>query len=1024
MQKAPLESDVLRYAACAVSIVFLYYILAQVGLLLATPPAYSAVIWLPSGLALAAIFMYGYRFIPVIFIAALVSNGAATDAVSYTVESGLIIDRGLLLVRLAMAIGPALQAWVAVAMLLKFYGKDLNICGWRHLAVGVIFIIPASCMIAASCGILTLHISEILPMSDVPSSWVRWWCGDMFGMLFVFPAIILSVFNKSSFKWHGNDVTKIGKFTSLLILVSLGMTVYVSMLFSKYNYQRNLASFTAAAMESENALRTRISSYEQALRASKAYFLGSKEVSADEWTVYVKNLDIGHSYPGIHGIGWINDLGQKDIESYEQEISARSSAKFQVHPQGHYKENFIITYIEPFASNQQSVGLNIALEENSYHAAVYARDSGQPALTKNVSLVQDEAGSAEFLYFMPVYELEERETQKEFRGWVYAPLVAKDFLKEMTLAQGRDFHLAVYDGNVADENLIYRSDTLTNIKRNPFYTITRAIEIQQQKWLLVMTSTPRFEESTATFEVYLIAVGGVAFTILLSAFFILLERRTQLIQKMVEDKTNEIVRKSEELQLIFDSVPVRIWYKDDKNTILKLNQQAACSMGGRVADFEGKNIAEFFPTMAEKYLKDDLDVINSGKPLLGIVEKYTPSEGVSGWVKTDKAPFYDKASKQRNVLVVAQDITTQMSVEDSLRKSEELNSLVLKGMGIGIWDWDMVQNKIYCSQKLREIMGLENYGLVVDFSEYESMIHTDDRDAVMAAIAAHCRGAAPYDIEYRLLPTPEKEYWIRVSGQVQWNDEGRPIRMVGSLADITEKKYAEEQLVRSNLELERFAYIASHDLQEPARIVSNFSQLMEEEGENKLDADMKEYLGFIRKSSVRMQEMIEDLLEYSRASQTAQQFEDVDIRLLIGEVIEMLEVNIQNAGARVTYDDLPVIHVGRVRFLRLLQNLVGNGIKYRKPDVSPEIHIVAEDMGDEWLFTVSDNGIGVKEEYLEQIFVLFKRLHSAGEYEGTGIGLAVCKKIVEGFGGRIWATSTYGEGTDMHFTVPKPEGTS
>ena len=133
----------------------------------------------------------------------------------------------------------------------------------------------------------------------------------------------------------------------------------------------------------------------------------------------------------------------------------------------------------------------------------------------------------------------------------------------------------------------------------------------------------------------------------------------------------------------------------------------------------------------------------------------------------------------------------------------------------------------------------------------------------------------------------------------------------------------------------------------------------------------------------------------------------------------MLEMNIQTAKATVTHDNLPQIYVARVRFLRLIQNLVSNAIKYRKPDVAPEVHIVAEDIGNEWLFTVSDNGIGVKEEYLEQIFVLFKRLHSATEYEGTGIGLAVCKKIVEGFGGRIWATSTYGQGTDMHFTVPK-----
>lgn len=522
-------------------------------------------------------------------------------------------------------------------------------------------------------------------------------------------------------------------------------------------------------------------------------------------------------------------------------------------------------------------------------------------------------------------------------------------------------------------------------------------------------------------DAYWLVGGGVTCTLLFTTLLLLLAHRAATAGKIVEEKAKEIIKKSEELQLIFDAVPARIWYKDDKNNILKLNREAARSMGGKVEDFEGKNTAEFFPTMADKYLNDDLEVIRSGKPLYDIIEKYVPTEGDIGWIKTDKVPFLDKATHKTNVLVISQDITSQRSIEESLRKSEELNGLVLKGMGVGIWDWDLGQNKIYCSQKLREILGLENYGLVVDFAEFQAMVHPDDRDRVMLAIEEHFAGRQPYDLQYRMSPTPDKESWVHVCGQVQWDGQGKPIRMVGSLSNITEKKYAEDQLVRSNLELERFAYIASHDLQEPARIVSNFSQLMEEEGRDKLDDDMKEYLGFIRKSSARMQDMIQDLLDYSRASQATQQFENVNARQVVTEVIETLELNIQNAHATVTYDDLPIVYVTRVRFLRLLQNLVGNAIKYSKPGVPPEIHIVAEDMGDEWLFTVSDNGIGVKEEYLEQIFILFKRLHSAAEYEGTGIGLAVCKKIVEGFGGRIWATSTYGQGTDMHFTVPKTQ---
>lgn len=244
---------------------------------------------------------------------------------------------------------------------------------------------------------------------------------------------------------------------------------------------------------------------------------------------------------------------------------------------------------------------------------------------------------------------------------------------------------------------------------------------------------------------------------------------------------------------------------------------------------------------------------------------------------------------------------------------------------------------------------------------------------------------------------------------------------VGTIRDISDRKHAEDELIRSNEELERFAYIASHDLQEPLRMVSNFTCLLKDEYEERLDEQGLQYMKFIVDASARMQNLVNDLLEYSRVEAQESGFSDVDCAQQTKATIETLQEIIEETNATINVEALPTIYANPVRFSRLMQNLVGNAIKYRKKNQNPHIHIKAEDKTTYWLFSVSDNGIGIKEEYLDQIFVIFKRLHGKQEYQGTGIGLAICKKIAESFGGRIWATSEPSKGSIFYFTVPKKE---
>jgi signal transduction histidine kinase len=226
-----------------------------------------------------------------------------------------------------------------------------------------------------------------------------------------------------------------------------------------------------------------------------------------------------------------------------------------------------------------------------------------------------------------------------------------------------------------------------------------------------------------------------------------------------------------------------------------------------------------------------------------------------------------------------------------------------------------------------------------------------------------------------------------------------------------------EELDKSNKELEQFAYVASHDLQEPLRMVAAYTQLLGERYQGKLDATGDKYIGYAVEGAQRMQALIRDLLAFSRAGRKKPSEGDVDCNVVMKDVLLNLASAIQESGAVITYDNLPSVAADRLQLGQLLQNLIGNAIKFRKENV-PAISVKAEPGKNSWEFSVHDNGIGIAPEHAESIFSAFLRLHTRTEYPGNGIGLAICKKIVEQYGGRIWVESTTGQGSTFKFTLP------
>lgn len=268
-------------------------------------------------------------------------------------------------------------------------------------------------------------------------------------------------------------------------------------------------------------------------------------------------------------------------------------------------------------------------------------------------------------------------------------------------------------------------------------------------------------------------------------------------------------------------------------------------------------------------------------------------------------------------------------------------------------------------------------------------------------------------------------HMVSVTSSLLKNKAGDPIGIIGLGRDITQRTMIErelekkaEELKRSNEELQRFAYVASHDLQEPLRTVSSFVGLLEREATGNLNEKEMTYLRFIREGSKRMQYLIQDLLEYSRVETSAKDFAEVDMNEVVNKALLSLEYSIKESQAKVTVDELPIIFGDQTQMVQLFQNLMGNAIKFRRPGEPPRLEVSSVTNTKEHIFSVRDNGIGIAPEHANMLFKMFSRLHTNDEYPGTGIGLAIAKKIVERHGGRIWVESDGISGSNFSFTIP------
>lgn len=503
--------------------------------------------------------------------------------------------------------------------------------------------------------------------------------------------------------------------------------------------------------------------------------------------------------------------------------------------------------------------------------------------------------------------------------------------------------------------------------------------------------------------------------------------QAELEQEVERRKRGEVAYRDSEARYhsLVERLPLYVLCKDLEGRFTFANKLFCNTLGKPLEEIVGKTDFDFYPKhLADKYRDNDREVLQTGKVFEDIEEHQRPG-GDRLYVQILKSPMLNGRGEPVGIQGVFHDVTARKRAEEALHRSEERYALAQRAANVGTWDWDVQSGHLHWSEQIEAMFGFSPGTFGGTYEAFLACVHPKDRRYVIDGVNACIEEGKEYKLEHRIVWPDGTIRWVSETGDVFRDEQGKTVRMLGVVQDITHRKEAEEQLnhmmeelQRSNSELEQFAYIASHDLQEPLRMVSSFTQLLQKRYRGRLGSDADEFIGFAVDGAHRMRRLLNGLLAYSRVTTRARSFEPTDCEDVLRQAMDNLKLAIADANAKVTHNVLPTIWADETQLVQLLQNLIGNAVKFREKK-SPEIHIGAEQTPSHWKFWVRDNGIGVPPERTEKIFQIFQRAHTDLDYAGTGIGLAICEKIVRRHNGEIWVESEPGKGSTFFFTLPE-----
>lgn len=495
----------------------------------------------------------------------------------------------------------------------------------------------------------------------------------------------------------------------------------------------------------------------------------------------------------------------------------------------------------------------------------------------------------------------------------------------------------------------------------------------------------------------------------------------------------EIRRKKaqQQLEALIASVPDIICLAGPDGYFKQINQSATDILGYSQEELLSRPFSDFLHPEDQQRTALEFQKLLSGGAVDYFENRYLSKEGETIWI----AWSANTANSEGNYLSVGKNITEQKKAQEQIRRSHERFLMASEATNDAIWEWKKEEDTLIWMEGFNRLFGYapgDNYSM----RDWEAKIHPEDRAAITALLEQTLKDENATDLraEYRFKRKNGTYASVIDQARIIRDGKSEVTAMVGAIQDITDRKKYERELVRlnrsllekneklalSNTELEHFAYVASHDLQEPLRMISGFLAQLNKKYGGELDEKAQTYIHFAVDGARRMRSIIQDLLEYSRLGRQEEAMEMVSIAEII-EGVEVLyrQLLSESGGQLLKPEKLPRLYSHRVLLFQLFQNLIDNALKYRRKDVPPIIRIGVEELRDHWQFSIQDNGIGIESVFFDKIFAIFQRLHPSEAYEGTGMGLANAKKIVESLGGSIHVQSTFGQGSEFTFSIRK-----
>lgn len=478
-------------------------------------------------------------------------------------------------------------------------------------------------------------------------------------------------------------------------------------------------------------------------------------------------------------------------------------------------------------------------------------------------------------------------------------------------------------------------------------------------------------------------------------------------------------QQEQEFQTLLEAVPAGVFMTQVDGTVEFINDEAQ-SIIGLEDDLEGRKMSEILRAdQIHGFEEHHAEALDQRGPVKR--EHSFETDAGTRTMEAIVAPVTDASGEAYAVVGVAQDITERKARKEKLKRNDAILEQLTETTEDVLWLFNSDFTELqFVNDSYEEVWGREVADLQDDAMDFIEGVHPDDRDTVFGAVEQLQNGESS-DLEYRVNPQEDYGRWVRVKGEPVYRD-GEVVRAAGFARDITERKERERKLQKSNERLEQFAYVASHDLQEPLRTISNYTEMLAEDYADSLDEEAQRIVDVIVTGSERMQSMIDGLLDYSRVTTRGGEFESVDADEVVDDVATDLGAILEEEGGNLEWDDLPTVEADRDQLRQVVQNLVKNALEHA--DESADVEVRGTDTGESYRFEVEDNGPGIAESRQEKIFRIFKSSHQyQTSSQAKGIGLAICDQIIDRHGGDIWVESEPGEGATFVFTIDKEKRT-